>query len=109
MCSRSWPPERYGYQSARAGSHRWTWASTTRSISIGIDYSLVTVGERLVRRSELVGGVGCDSTQDAVEPIRYRRATITNRRCWLRVTAQPDPSGARDQLGARQVDSVGPA
>ena len=25
------PPERYGYQSVRAGSHRWTWASTMRT------------------------------------------------------------------------------
>ena len=30
------PPERYGYQSVRAGSQKWMWASTMRSIGVAM-------------------------------------------------------------------------
>ena len=89
--SSSCMPARYGYQSARAGSQRWTWASTTRSIV-------------MLRSSSL--DVVHDAAQGAVDPRRQLGAAEGDRRLGVRVAAHPDPVRRRDQLGAGQLPGV---
>src|SRR3954447_26088710 len=78
-------PARYGYQSARAGSQRWTWASTTRSTVM------------LAPRSSIVH----DAAQGAVDPRRQLGSAEGDGRSGVRVAAEADPLCGRDQLRAR--------
>src|SRR5690349_21085802 len=83
-------PARYGYQSARAGSHRWTCASTTRSIV-------------MLRSSHPALH---DAAQRVVDPWGELRSTERDGCLGVRVAAQPDPLRADDELGARQRTRV---
>src|SRR5271166_2841351 len=100
---RSRRPVRYGYMSVRSGSHRWTWASTMRSISAAIWSSFVTSLPNSVvvppRSGQLLSE---HASHRAVEPSGNGRTSECDRGRRSRVTPEPQPTRSGDQLRTRE-------
>src|SRR5271166_5708865 len=96
---RSRRPVRYGYMSVRSGSHRWTWASTMRSISAAIWSSLVTSLPNPVVVPPRSGQLLSDhASHRAVDPSGNGGTSEGDRRSRSRVTPEPQPPRSGDQL-----------